>query len=84
MVEMILTPEAYGVRPEGVPITNEYLDIIALEDQKVHLKTAIWKRKDLSLQTDFQGQKKPIEQQFGSAVFLSGFGARGEDWPIAF
>jgi hypothetical protein len=63
----------FGINP--VPLTEQLLDITAPEGQQIKLKTAVWKRQEPS--------SFPYQQE-NQAVFVSGFGTRSQDWPVAF
>lgn len=79
-----LAAEHYGVRPEGVRIKNEYMDIIAPTGQTVMLKTAIYRSEYPETQVDFQGRSTKIPKKPGDAVWMSGFATFGEETAIAF
>jgi hypothetical protein len=69
----ILKRQEFGVNP--VPLTEQIVNITAPEGQRVQLKTAVWKRQEPS--------SLPYQQE-NQAVFVSGFGSRSQDWPVAF
>ena len=84
-LEKILTRQDYGVRTEGIPVIQDYIGIEAPTGQHVHLKTATWKQTETPSEIMRDGSKRDIpNQQNNDAVFMSGFGTRGEDWPVAF
>ncbi|KKS95653.1 MAG: hypothetical protein UV73_C0015G0028 [Candidatus Gottesmanbacteria bacterium GW2011_GWA2_43_14] len=88
--ETLLTPEKYGIRPEGVPLTTGIVDVEAPTGQHVSLKTATWRRSESPMMKDFEEMGVPRHgdgsphQADGQVVFLSGFGTRSLDWPTAF
>lgn len=79
---VVLTRENYGVNP--VPLTEQYVAVKAPDGQQVHLKTATWKRQESPMQEEIAVRDALPHQQKNQAVFLSGFGTRSEDLPVAF
>jgi hypothetical protein len=77
-----LSPKDYGVNP--VPLIEQWVDIKSTDGRLIKLKTATWKRTE-SPSAIKDNEVTPIPyQQENQAVFLSGFGSRGQDLPIGF
>jgi hypothetical protein len=79
-----LTPDRYGVRQEGIPLTTEFIEIDLPSGHHVSLKTETFRRSGSPIAKDDEIFGEMPHQREGQAVILSGFGTRSQDWPIAF
>jgi hypothetical protein len=80
----ILAKENFGLA-ENIPLIQQHLTIEAPEHQKVNLQIAIFIRDQTPTQQDSNQNISPIpNQQENDAIFMSGFGTRSQDWPVAF
>jgi len=77
-----LTQENFGINP--IQLTEQSIDITAPEGQLVKLQTATWKRKKEPTAIKNEVSIPLAYQQNNQAVFISGFGTRSQDWPVAF